>query len=156
MSAAQADNPFYRTGEVVVLLGIPEHVLRYWEKALPLLMPHRSFGRRHYNAADIALLCRVRHLVRGQGLKLEAALERLLAERSGGQAEYAARLQEARADLIDAYFALRRLGSPVLPAVSAGQNPVSSRTATALPPEKAAQSGSGSKPDPLQLEFDLD
>jgi len=111
MSSPQADNGYYRTGEVVALLGVSEHVLRYWEKTLPLVLPLHSFGRRHYNAADIALLCRVRHLVRDQGLNLEAALERLLAERSDGRSEYAARLQEARAGLIDAFFALRRVGA---------------------------------------------
>ncbi|HAP43295.1 MAG: hypothetical protein A2087_11050 [Spirochaetes bacterium GWD1_61_31] len=103
----------YRTGQIVELLAIPEHVLRYWEKALPFLAPQRSFGRRQYSPSEVALLCRVRHLVRQRGLGLEAVQSQLLAERSGEGAEWAARLTELRVALIEAWFASRRLTARV-------------------------------------------
>lgn len=98
----------YGTAEVEALLGVGEHVLRYWERRLPLLSPARSaFGRREWSEADLALLLRVRHLVRDRGLGLDKALDELIAERSGGGAAAAA-LAEARAQLVRAYFENRR------------------------------------------------
>lgn len=99
----------YGTAEVEALLGVGEHVLRYWERRLPLLSPARSaFGRRAWTEADLALLLRVRHLVRDRGLGLDRALSELIAERSGSGAAVAAALAEARARLVRAYFDNRR------------------------------------------------
>lgn len=100
----------YGTKDVEALIGVGEHVLRYWEKELPLLSPQRTaFGRREWSEADLALLMRVRHLVRDRGLSLHATLDALLAERSGPAAGRAATLAEARAMLIGLYFSCRRL-----------------------------------------------
>jgi DNA-binding transcriptional MerR regulator len=100
----------YGTKDVEALIGVGEHVLRYWEKELPLLSPQRTaFGRREWSEADLALLLRVRHLVRDRGLSLHATLDALLAERSGPGAARAATLAEARALLVELFFACRRL-----------------------------------------------
>lgn len=100
----------YRTGDVERLLGVGEHVLRHWERELPILSPSRSaFGRREWHASDIALLLRVRHLVKDRGLNLAQVMSQLLAERSGSGADQAAALGEARAALVDAYFSVRVL-----------------------------------------------
>lgn len=100
----------YRTGEVERLLGLGEHVLRYWERELPILSPARShFGQRVWSEADIALLLRVRHLVKDRGLGLTATMNTLIAERSGPGAEVAAALAEVRAALIGSYFEARSL-----------------------------------------------
>jgi DNA-binding transcriptional MerR regulator len=100
----------YRTGDVERLLGLGEHVLRYWERELPILSPARSpFGRREWSEADLALLLRVRHLVKDRGLGLAATMDALIAERSGSGAEAAAVLAEARAALVSAYFMSRAL-----------------------------------------------
>lgn len=100
----------YRTGDVERLLGLGEHVLRYWERELPILSPARShFGRRAWSEADIALLLRVRHLVKDRGLGLTATMNALIAERSGPGAQTAAALSEVRAALIGSYFEARSL-----------------------------------------------
>ena len=100
----------YRTGDVERLLGVGEHVLRHWERCLPILSPARSaFGRKLWTEADLALLLRVRHLVRDRGLTLAATMERLLAERSGPGAGASAVLGEARAALVGAWFQSRAL-----------------------------------------------
>ncbi len=100
----------YRTGDVERLLGLGEHVLRYWERELPILSPARSpFGRREWTEADISLLLRVRHLVRDRGLGLSATMDALIAERSGEGAAAAAILAEVRAALVAAYFESRTL-----------------------------------------------
>ncbi len=85
-------------------------MLRYWERELPILSPSRSpFGRREWSEADIALLLRVRHLVKVRGLGLSATMDALIAERSGDGAGAAAALSEARAALVSAYFDSRSL-----------------------------------------------
>ncbi|PKL08057.1 MAG: MerR family transcriptional regulator [Spirochaetae bacterium HGW-Spirochaetae-7] len=100
----------YRTGDVERLLGLGEHVLRYWERELPILSPARSaFGRREWSESDIALLVRVRHLVKDRGLGLSATMDTLIAERSGAGAGAAAALSETRAALIASFFESRRL-----------------------------------------------
>jgi len=100
----------YRTGDVERLLGLGEHVLRYWERELPILSPARShFGRRVWSEADMALLLRVRHLVKDKGLGLTATMNALIAERSGPGAEVAAVLAEVRAALIGSYFEAQSL-----------------------------------------------
>lgn len=100
----------YRTGDVERLLGLGEHVLRYWERELPILSPARSpFGRREWSESDIALLLRVRHLVKDRGLGLAATMEVLITERSGAGAGAAASLSEIRAGLVAAFFESRAL-----------------------------------------------
>ena len=43
-------------GELAVRIGVPTHVLRYWETRFPQLKPlQRSGRRRYYRAEDIAL-----------------------------------------------------------------------------------------------------
>ncbi len=101
----------YRTGDVERLLGLGEHVLRYWERELPVLSPARSpFGRREWTDADLSLLLRVRHLVRDRGLGLDGTMNRLIAERSGPRADDAARLSELRASLVSLYYESKALG----------------------------------------------
>ena len=100
----------YRTGDVERLLGLGEHVLRYWERELPILSPARSpFGRREWSESDISLLLRVRHLVKDRGLGLSATMDALIAERSGAGAAAAASLAEVRAALVAAFFESRSL-----------------------------------------------
>ncbi len=100
----------YGTGDVERLLGLGEHVIRYWERELPILSPHRSpFGRRAWTEADIALLLRVRHLVKDHHLGLSATLDALIAERSGDDADSAALFAEIRAALVRSYFESRTL-----------------------------------------------
>ncbi|TFG84694.1 MAG: MerR family transcriptional regulator [Spirochaetales bacterium] len=95
----------YRTGEVERLLGVGEHVLRYWEKELPILAPTRSaFGRREWSEPDLALLLRVRHLVRDRGLTLAAAMDVLIGERSKDGGSRSALLSEIRAILVRIFF----------------------------------------------------
>lgn len=95
----------YRTSDAERLLGVGEHVLRHWEKALPFYSPVRSaFGQREFSIADFTLLFRVKHLVREKGLNLAQVVDRLLLERGGGGNEKIALIQEARAALIESFF----------------------------------------------------
>jgi DNA-binding transcriptional MerR regulator len=104
----------YRTGDVERLLGLGEHVLRYWERELPILSPARSpFGRREWSESDISLLLRVRHLVKDRGFGLSATMDALIAERSGSAADVAAAMAELRAGLVSSYFESRALAERI-------------------------------------------
>jgi len=68
-------------GEVAAELGIPTHVLRFWEARFPEVAPlTRAGGRRYYRAGEVALLRAIARLTREQGMTLRG-VERLLAER---------------------------------------------------------------------------
>ncbi len=65
-------------GELAVRIGVPTHVLRYWETRFPQLKPlQRSGRRRYYRAEDIALAERIHHLLHVQGFTVEGARKAL-------------------------------------------------------------------------------
>ena len=98
----------YSIGEVERLLGEKAHVIRYWERAVPLVSPRRSeSGRREYSESELIALLRVKHLVRRRGLSPEAAREVLIREASGPRQDLRARAYEIRALLVRAYFRSR-------------------------------------------------
>lgn len=65
-------------GEVARALGVPQHVLRYWETQFPALRPlTRAGGRRYYRQADIALVLRIHRLLHREGYTIRGALAAL-------------------------------------------------------------------------------
>lgn len=65
-------------GELAVRIGVPTHVLRYWETRFPQLRPlQRSGRRRYYRAEDVALAERIHHLLHVQGFTVEGARKAL-------------------------------------------------------------------------------
>ena len=69
----------YRTiSEVSEEIGVPQHVLRFWETKFPQLKPlKRGGGRRYYRPEDIALLRRIGDLLYTQGYTIKG-VQRLL------------------------------------------------------------------------------
>ena len=95
----------YSIGDVERILGEKVHVIRYWERAMPLIAPRRSeSGRREYSEAELLAFLRLKHLVRRRGLSLEAARDVLLRETSGFRPDLRARACEIRSLLVRAYF----------------------------------------------------
>jgi len=72
----------YRTiGEVAEIVGVPQHVLRFWETRFPQLKPlKRSGNRRYYRPEDVALLQAIRVLLHEQGLTIRGVQKRLKEE----------------------------------------------------------------------------
>ncbi|ABF53130.1 MerR family transcriptional regulator [Sphingopyxis alaskensis] len=65
-------------GELAERIGVPTHVLRYWETRFPQLRPlQRSGRRRYYRAEDVALAERIHHLLHVQGFTVEGARKAL-------------------------------------------------------------------------------
>ena len=72
----------YRTiSEAADMLGVPQHVLRFWETKFPQIRPmKRSGGRRYYRPQDIATLQTIQNLLYAQGYTIKG-VQRLLKAR---------------------------------------------------------------------------
>lgn len=113
-------DPAYRTiSEVAELIGVPQHVLRFWETRFPAIQPLKRGGnRRYYRPQDIALLTRINRLLHGDGYTIKG-VQKLLedggAEPAPAVAARAAAIPSAaslasiRADLAAALSAARAL-----------------------------------------------
>jgi DNA-binding transcriptional MerR regulator len=72
--AEKSDAAFRTISEAADALGLPQHVLRFWETRFPQLQPlKRAGGRRYYRPADMALLHRIRTLLHDQGMTIRGA-----------------------------------------------------------------------------------
>lgn len=71
---------FRTISEVAEDIGLPQHVLRFWETRFPQIKPlKRGGGRRYYRRDDIALLKSIRALLYGEGYTIRG-VQRLLRE----------------------------------------------------------------------------
>ncbi len=74
----KADGAMLSIGELASRIGVPTHVLRYWETRFPDLKPlQRSGRRRYYRAADVALAERIHGLLHVDGFTVEGARKAL-------------------------------------------------------------------------------
>jgi DNA-binding transcriptional MerR regulator len=75
--------PAYRTiSEVAELIGVPQHVLRFWETKFPQIQPMKRGGnRRYYRPHDIALLTRINRLLHTDGYTIKG-VQKLLDDRA--------------------------------------------------------------------------
>ncbi len=66
--------------EVSEDLGVPQHVLRFWESRFSQIRPtKRAGGRRYYRPEDVDLLKGIRRILHGQGYTIRGA-QRILKE----------------------------------------------------------------------------
>ncbi len=89
---------FRTISEAAEALGVPQHVLRFWETKFSFIRPmKRAGGRRFYRPQDIAMLGGIKALLHRDGytirgvslLHREQGIQRILAA-SNGEAELAA------------------------------------------------------------------
>lgn len=74
----KASGAMLSIGELADRIGVPTHVLRYWETRFPQLKPlQRSGRRRYYRAEDVALAERIHHLLHVQGFTVDGARKAL-------------------------------------------------------------------------------
>ncbi|HWI85391.1 MAG TPA: MerR family transcriptional regulator [Sphingomonas sp.] len=89
--SAKAEGAFRTISELATELGLPQHILRYWETRFPQLRPlQRAGNRRYYRPADVALARRIDHLLNHEGYTMRGVQKlltqtdpELLAETSG-------------------------------------------------------------------------
>lgn len=89
--SAKAEGAFRTISEVATELGLPQHILRYWETRFPQLRPlQRAGNRRYYRPADIALARRIDRLLNHEGYTMRG-VQKLLAQPDTGAAVDAAK-----------------------------------------------------------------
>jgi DNA-binding transcriptional MerR regulator len=68
-------------GELSQELGVPQHVLRYWETRFPQLRPmQRAGNRRYYRPADVELARKIHRLLNQEGYTVRG-VQKLLREK---------------------------------------------------------------------------
>ena len=69
---------FRTIGEVEKILGVQQHVLRYWESQIPEIRPVRRGGRsRLYRPEDTRLLAGIKELIDKNGFTIQAVQKKL-------------------------------------------------------------------------------
>lgn len=82
----KADGAFLTIGELAEELGLPHHILRYWETRFPQLKPlQRAGNRRYYRQQDAELAREISRLLYQEGYTVKG-VQKLLAGRTGAQA----------------------------------------------------------------------
>lgn len=70
----KSDTAFRTISEAADEIGVPAHVLRFWETRFSTLQPlKRAGGRRYYRPADMALLRQIRSLLHDGGMTIRGA-----------------------------------------------------------------------------------
>ena len=71
--AAKGPQAFRTISEAADELGVPQHVLRFWETRFSFIRPmKRAGGRRFYRPQDIGVLAGVRALLHRDGMSIKA------------------------------------------------------------------------------------
>ncbi len=74
MVTPKPDTAFRTISEAADEIGVPQHVLRFWETRFTQLQPLKRGGnRRYYRPADMELLRTIRALLHDQGLTIRGA-----------------------------------------------------------------------------------
>jgi DNA-binding transcriptional MerR regulator len=83
----KSDQAFRTIGELAADLGVPQHILRYWETRFPQLRPlQRAGNRRYYRPADVALAQRIHRLLNQDGYTIRG-VQQLLSGAAKGERE---------------------------------------------------------------------
>lgn len=70
----KSEAAFRTISEAADEIGLPAHVLRFWETRFAQLQPmKRAGGRRYYRPADMALLRQIKALLQDQGMTIRGA-----------------------------------------------------------------------------------
>lgn len=110
MTGSKSASAFRTIGELADELGLPQHILRYWETRFPQLRPlQRAGNRRYYRPEDVALAKRIDGLLNREGYTVKG-VQKLLA--AGGahapaQAAVATPVAQPSASLLDGLQAVR-------------------------------------------------
>ena len=102
--AEKSPGAFRTIGELSQEIGLPRHILRYWETRFPQLRPlQRAGNRRYYRPEDVALVRRIDGLLNRDGYTIKGVQALLANERkeARGKVDMAA-LKAVRADLASA------------------------------------------------------
>ena len=81
----KSEHAFRTIGELAGELGVPQHILRYWETRFPQLRPlQRAGNRRYYRPDDVALARKIHRLLNEEGYTIRGVQQLLV--KSDGEA----------------------------------------------------------------------
>ena len=81
-------------GELSQELGVPQHILRYWESRFPQLRPmQRAGNRRYYRPDDVELARRIHRLLNQEGYTVRG-VQKLLRDKEAQAVEVASAARE--------------------------------------------------------------
>jgi DNA-binding transcriptional MerR regulator len=73
-TSEKSERAFRTISEAAETIGVPQHVLRFWETRFPQLQPLKRGGnRRYYRPSDMALLATIRAMLHDEGLTIRGA-----------------------------------------------------------------------------------
>ena len=86
---SEPESKLYRSiSEVADLVGVKQHVLRYWETQFSMLRPRKNrAGNRMYRPDEVKLLLRIRELLYDRRYTIAGARRTLLDERKDSTAQ---------------------------------------------------------------------
>jgi DNA-binding transcriptional MerR regulator len=129
-SDGKSADAFRTIREVSERIGVPQHILRFWETRFPQLKPlQRGGNRRYYRPADVALAEALHRLLHKDGYTVKG-VQKLMAEHgaaglvamAGGAAAAATAAPPAANDVppaADIYSELQRLRDRLASALAA-------------------------------------
>jgi DNA-binding transcriptional MerR regulator len=72
LTEGKSEGAFRTIGELSADLGVPQHILRYWETRFPQLRPlTRAGNRRYYRPEDVALARRIHEALNHEGFTIK-------------------------------------------------------------------------------------
>ena len=102
----------YSSGDAEKLLQVKVHVIRYWEKEIPLIQPVKDmYGRRMYRDRDLQILFRLKYLLYERRFTLEGARDQLYRELAGENQDLRGHISALRSELLDLFFFVHRNSS---------------------------------------------
>ncbi|MEK6637852.1 MAG: MerR family transcriptional regulator [Pseudomonadota bacterium] len=82
VAPSKSAQAFRTIGELAKDLGLPQHILRYWETRFPQLRPlQRAGNRRYYRPEDVVLATRINQLLNHEGYTVKGVQKLLVGER---------------------------------------------------------------------------
>ena len=98
----------YGIGDLERLLGVKNHVIRYWEKEIPLIQPQRNnFGRRVYSDRDMQILFRLKYLLYERRFTIEGARAQLYQELTDKNQDLRSSISALRSELLSLFSLVR-------------------------------------------------
>ena len=90
----------YGIGDLEKLLGVKAHVIRYWEKEIPLIQSRRDLnGRRVYAKRDLSVFFRLKYLLYNRRFTIEGARDQLFRELTGEGDDHSDTVQNLKAHI---------------------------------------------------------
>ena len=95
----------YSIGDAERLLRVKVHVIRYWEKEIPLIQPVKDvYGRRAYRDRDLQILFRLKYLLYDRRFTIEGAKAQLYRELAGEHQDLRGQISALRSELMNLFF----------------------------------------------------